>query len=85
MTAVLICGVAGRGAGAGFEWLFARQWSAKFEYLHYDLGSVTVANGALVTTNGTFPGAGGPAVVNSVSSTQFRGDLVRVGVNYHWY
>jgi outer membrane immunogenic protein len=70
-------------AGAGFEWLFARQWSAKFEYLHYDLGSVTFANGALVTTNGTFLGAGGPAVVNSASSTQFRGDLVRVGVNYH--
>jgi outer membrane immunogenic protein len=72
-------------AGAGFEWLFTRQWSAKAEYLHYDLGSVTFANGALVTTNGTFPGAGGPAVVSSASSTKFSGDIVRVGVNYHWY
>ncbi len=76
---------AGWTAGAGLEWLFTRQWSAKVEYLHYDLGSVTFANGLLVTGNGTFPGAGGPAIVNSVSSTQFRGDLVRAGVNFHWY
>jgi outer membrane immunogenic protein len=76
---------AGWTAGAGLEWLFTRRWSAKVEYLHYDLGSVTFANGLLVTGNGTFPGAGGPAIVNSVSSTQFRGDLVRAGVNFHWY
>jgi outer membrane immunogenic protein len=76
---------AGWTAGAGLEWLFTRQWSAKVEYLHYDLGSVTFANGLLVTGSGTFPGAGGPAIVNSVSSTQFRGDLVRAGVNFHWY
>jgi opacity protein-like surface antigen len=77
--------LAGWTAGAGLEWLFARQWSAKVEYLHYDLGSVTFANGLLVTGSGTFPGAGGPAIVNSASSTQFRGDLVRAGVNFHWY
>jgi outer membrane immunogenic protein len=75
---------AGWTAGAGLEWLFTRQWSAKVEYLHYDLGSVTSENGLLVTGSGTFPGAGGPAIVNSVSSTQFRGDLVRAGVNFHW-
>jgi outer membrane immunogenic protein len=76
---------AGWTAGAGLEWLFARQWSAKVEYLHYDLGSVTFANGLLVTGNGTFPGAGGPAIVSSATSAQFRGDLVRAGVNFHWY
>jgi outer membrane immunogenic protein len=76
--------LAGWTAGAGLEWLFARQWSAKVEYLHYDLGSVTFANGLLVTGSGTFPGAGGPAIVSSASSTQFRGDLVRAGVNLHW-
>jgi outer membrane immunogenic protein len=65
--------------------MFARQWSAKVEYLHYDLGSVTFANGLLVTGSGTFPGAGGPAIVSSANSTQFRGDLVRAGVNFHWY
>jgi outer membrane immunogenic protein len=76
---------AGWAAGAGLEWLFTRQWSAKVEYLHYDLGSVTFANGLLVTSSGTFPGAGGPAIVSSAASTQFRGDLVRAGVNFHWY
>jgi outer membrane immunogenic protein len=77
--------LAGWTAGAGLEWLFARQWSAKVEYLHYDLGSVTFANGSLVTGNGTFAPAGGPAIVNSATSTQFRGDIVRAGVNLHWY
>jgi outer membrane immunogenic protein len=76
---------AGWTAGAGFEWMFASKWSAKVEYLHYDLGSVTFANGALVTTSGTFPGAGGPAVVASTSSTKFSGDIVRAGVNFQWY
>jgi outer membrane immunogenic protein len=75
---------AGWTAGAGLEWLFTQHWSAKVEYLHYDLGSVTFANGLLLTGSGTFPAAGGPAIVSSASSTQFRGDLVRAGVNLHW-
>jgi outer membrane immunogenic protein len=77
--------LAGWTAGAGLEWLFARQWSAKVEYLHYDLGSVTFNNGLLVTNSGTLALAGGPAIVSSTSSTPFRGDLVRAGVNFHWY
>jgi outer membrane immunogenic protein len=72
-------------AGAGAEWLFAARWSAKVEYLYYDLGSVTFANAPLVTGIGTFTGAGGPAIVNSTSTADFRGNIVRVGVNYHWY
>jgi outer membrane immunogenic protein len=28
-------------AGAGLEWMFAPNWSAKAEYLYYDLGTVT--------------------------------------------
>jgi outer membrane immunogenic protein len=72
-------------AGAGVEWLFATRWSAKVEYLYYDLGSVTFANSPLVTGIGTFPGAGGPAIVNSTTTADFRGNIVRVGVNYHWY
>src|SRR5207237_3144622 len=28
-------------AGAGGEWMFSGNWSAKLEYLHYDLGSVS--------------------------------------------
>ncbi len=71
-------------AGAGLEWMFAQQWSAKIEYLFYDLGSVTFNNGALVFGRGTFAGAGGPASVVSQSSVDFQGNIVRVGVNYHF-
>jgi outer membrane immunogenic protein len=72
-------------AGAGLEWLFATRWSAKVEYLYYDLGSVTFANAPLVTGIGTLAGAGGPAIVNSTTTVDFKGNIVRVGVNYHWY
>jgi outer membrane immunogenic protein len=75
---------AGWTAGGGLEWMFAQKWSAKVEYLHYDLGSVTFANGALVTTSGTAPAAIGPVVVSSTSNAKFSGDMVRAGVNYHW-
>jgi outer membrane immunogenic protein len=73
---------AGRTVGGGLEWMFLQNLSAKVEYLYYDLGSVTVPNSALVTTNGTFAGAGGPAVIASLSSTRFTGNIVRFGLNY---
>jgi outer membrane immunogenic protein len=75
-------------AGAGLEWLFATRWSAKVEYLYYDLGSVTFANTPLVTGPGGVviaPPLGGPAIANSTTTADFRGNIVRVGVNYHWY
>jgi len=31
----------GWAAGAGIEWAFVPNWSAKLEYMHYDLGSAT--------------------------------------------
>jgi outer membrane immunogenic protein len=42
----------GYAAGAGVEWAFSGPWSAKVEYLHYDLGSATttVDNGLLVSS-----------------------------------
>ncbi len=64
--------------------MFMPKWGAKVEYLHYDLGSVTFSDGALVTANGTLPPAGGPAVVSSISSTKFTGEIVRAGVNFYW-
>jgi len=36
---------AGWSAGAGLEWAFMPNWSAKFEYLHYGLGSATYFSG----------------------------------------
>jgi outer membrane immunogenic protein len=65
-------------AGGGLEWMFMPNWSAKAEYLYYDLGSVT---GSAV--NVAF---GGAPTVASVSqfSTRFNGNIVRAGVNYHF-
>jgi outer membrane immunogenic protein len=70
-------------AGVGGEWMFAPNWSAKAEYLYYDLGSASI-NNQLVTTNGTFAGAGGPAIVNVVTNVKFNGSLARFGINYHF-
>jgi outer membrane immunogenic protein len=75
---------AGWTAGAGLEWMFAQHWSAKAEYLYYDLGSVTFNNGSLAYTNGSFTPAGGPVVISSQSTTKFTGNIARVGVNYHF-
>ncbi|PWB82664.1 MAG: porin family protein [Methylocystaceae bacterium] len=67
-------------AGGGLEWLFLPNWSAKVEYLYYDLGSVT--------TNFAFPqvdnSSGLSASFGGQSTTRFNGHIVRAGVNYHF-
>jgi outer membrane immunogenic protein len=69
-------------AGGGFEWMFLPNWSAKVEYLYYDLGTVNT-NQLLTQIN---VGAGGipwgAATVHS--STRFNGNVVRAGINYHF-
>ncbi len=64
----------GWAAGGGGEWLFMPRWSAKVEYLHYDLGSVT-QQFILVRPAGPY------AVTQSTG--RFDGHVVRAGVNYH--
>jgi outer membrane immunogenic protein len=69
--------------GGGLEWMFGPKWSAKLEYLYYDLGSVTAAvpltqninNGNLINTPW--------ATALAQTSAHFNGSIVRVGVNYH--
>jgi outer membrane immunogenic protein len=64
--------MAGWTAGAGWEWAFEKKWSAKLEYLYYDLGKLenrlTPENGSVGITFG--------------SSTKVSGSVVRFGVNY---
>ncbi len=73
-------------AGGGLEWLFTPNWSAKVEYLYYDLGSVSYAvapSGPVVLTGAI--GAGQLWWSNASSaSTRFNGHVVRVGLNYHF-
>jgi outer membrane immunogenic protein len=69
-------------AGGGLEWMFSPNWSAKVEYLYYDLGSVTYS----VSPMGLrfFPD-GEVSFLNAVqSTTRFNGHIARVGVNYHF-
>ncbi len=66
--------------------MLAEHWSAKAEYLYYDLGRVT-HNGILADPI-TGPGAGQPAnfFTNNVqTSTRFNGNIVRVGLNYQFH
>lgn len=76
---------AGWTAGGGVEWMFMRGWSAKVEYLYYDLGSIRANLGG---TTSTLTGAGAADGLKWATATQavarFNGNIVRAGVNYHF-
>jgi outer membrane immunogenic protein len=76
---------AGYSVGGGVEYMWVRNWSAKFEYLYYDLGSVNYSNGTLAFDMGPTPFPGSSiASVASTSNTRFNGQIFRAGVNYHF-
>jgi outer membrane immunogenic protein len=60
----------GWAAGAGVEWAFLNSWTLKLEYLHFDLG---VLSHLMVDPIN-------PSVFNAHAG--FKGDVVRVGINY---
>ncbi len=68
----------GWAAGAGAEWMFARNWSAKVEYLHIDLGSSSATAIDIVA-----PGEG-PLATTTTYSWKHHYDTLSVGVNYHF-
>jgi outer membrane immunogenic protein len=77
--------------GGGLEWMFFPSCSFKTEYLYYDLGSVKYnqdLSGALSTANSVIPGDyyAGQLWWGNVSqiSSRFSGNIVRVGLNYHF-
>jgi len=65
---------AGWTAGAGFEWMFAPQWSLKGEYLYVDLGR---HSNTLTYTYGPFTST----LTSTVRDTY---NIGRAGVNYHF-
>jgi outer membrane immunogenic protein len=69
---------AGWAVGAGAEWMFARGWSAKVEYLHIDLGTASATGGELI--NGV--ASSNTERVGYTWHNSF--DTVRAGVNYHF-
>ncbi len=68
-------------AGGGVEWMFLPNWSAKAEYLYYDLGTATAAGVA----TGVAPNGNLLFGSSYQSSTHFNGHIVRAGVNYHFH
>jgi outer membrane immunogenic protein len=69
--------VTGWTAGGGVEWMFTQNWSAKLEYLHYDLG----------TTSFTWQAADnniGGVYQNETTTFHNQGNIVRVGLNCLW-
>ncbi|MEK4034732.1 outer membrane beta-barrel protein [Methylocystis sp. IM3] len=68
-------------AGGGLEWMFMPNWSAKVEYLYYDLGTVT-QNFALVASDPVAPT--GNALFGGQVRGRLNGNIVRAGLNYHF-
>lgn len=66
----------GYTVGAGLEYAITNNWSAKVEYLYYDLGK----------TNYTSPQVAGVAIpgVFGTTKAENRGNLVRAGINYRF-
>jgi opacity protein-like surface antigen len=76
---------AGWTIGAGFEWAFTRNLSAKLEYLYYDLGSVTLTNETIEPLIHTNILTNRLAVADATTaSTRFDGHMLRAGLNYRF-
>jgi len=69
--------VTGWTAGGGVEWMFTQNWSAKLEYLHYDLGTTSITWQATDNTNGG-------VYQNETTTFHNQGNIVRVGLNCLW-
>jgi len=69
-------------AGAGVEWMFLPRWSVKAEYLYYDLGTANTANfGPVFYTSSAKTGS---QFSTAGYSAPFNGNVVRLGLNYHF-
>jgi outer membrane immunogenic protein len=67
---------AGWTVGGGMEWLFMPNWSLKWEYLYIDLGKLNYADRCISAVCGSAPAY--------ATSVQFREQVARVGINYHF-
>ncbi len=67
-------------AGGGLEWMFMPSWSAKVEYLYYDLGTVTQSYAIAAHDNASNLSA----LFGGQARARINGNIVRAGVNYHF-
>lgn len=75
--------LAGWTAGAGVEWLFESNWSARVEYTYYALNDLN-ASVALAQINGSLspPVLWGTVAANTKLSV--AAGTIRAGINYHF-
>jgi outer membrane immunogenic protein len=66
----------GYTVGAGLEYAIDRNWSAKIEYLYYDLGKSDYTSPQI--TGAALPGVFG------TTRAENKGNLVRAGINYRF-
>jgi outer membrane immunogenic protein len=71
--------VTGWTAGGGVEWMFTQNWTAKVEYLHYDLGTASFTWQAQDTAFNV-----GDIYQNETTSVHNQGNILRVGLNCLW-
>jgi len=71
--------VAGWTAGGGVEWMFTQNWSAKIEYIHYDLGTTSFTWQATDSAINI-----GTVYQSEATSIHNQGNIVRVGLNCLW-
>jgi len=74
--------LAGYAIGVGGEWLLDLGWSVTAEYLYYSLGNLSYANtpfSAVLSGTNTVDFS-----ANSMSKARFSGNIIRLGVNYHF-
>jgi outer membrane immunogenic protein len=71
-------------AGGGGEWAFAPNISVKAEYLHYDLGTMDYSAGQITSLSApcAAPADAPFASVNLAPEAEFKGDIVRAGLNF---
>jgi outer membrane immunogenic protein len=71
---------AGYAVGGGAEWAFSDHWTAKAEYLWYDLGSVS--HSLNCTTSAAVGGCARFFSTLGNARSTVNGSIVRVGINY---
>jgi len=74
----------GATIGAGFEWMLAKEWSVRGEYLYVGLDNNgrASANPSLINTDRIL--GGNLSSVNVLTSTRFNENIARAALNYHF-
>jgi outer membrane immunogenic protein len=70
----------GWAAGGGLEWMFWPHWSAKLDYLYYDLGATNLIWAGIANPAPGFATGWGYL---AGSTSRFNGHVIRAGLNYH--